>query len=103
MRTGVGVGVRVEVVVGFFRRVRVSLSGGREVEERRRWAESRRVKILVEEAVERESDGLERVEICGMGFGEGETLSYGFVEEGAAVTAERHHRQIIELGGAAPH
>lgn len=54
MRTGVGVGVRVEMVVDFFRRggrVRVSLSPGREVEERRRWAESRRVEILVEEAV----------------------------------------------------
>lgn len=83
MRTGIG--VRVEMFCR--RRVGVSLSPRREVEERRRWGKSRRVEILVEEAVKRKADGVERVKISGMGFREGKTLSYGFVEGGAAVTA----------------
>lgn len=111
VRTGAGTGARAEVVLILFRRgarrVRVSLPPRREVEERRRGAEGRRAaaaaEILVEEAVQRETDGLEREEVSRMSLSEGETVSYGFIEESAAVTAQRHRRRIVELGGGAPH
>lgn len=38
-----------------------------------------------------------------MGLGEGETVAYGFVEEGAAVPAQGDRRRIVELGSGAPH
>lgn len=86
MRTGVR--VRVEMVLNSFRRrsgaVRGRLPLRREVEKRR---VRRSGEILVEEAVQRKADGPERVEISSMGLGEGETLSYGFLEESAAVAA----------------
>lgn len=48
--------------------------------------------IWMEEAVEREANGFERVEIGEVGLGENIALLDGFVEESAAVEAEGHRR-----------
>ncbi|KAF7153665.1 hypothetical protein RHSIM_Rhsim01G0088400 [Rhododendron simsii] len=59
--------------------------------------------IPVEESVQRDADGLEGVEVGEVGFGKVVPLMDCLFQEPTPVAAERHRREIVELGVCAAH
>lgn len=108
VRAGIGVGVEVNRLTvrrtgGFFEIDRLPL--GREVENRRRGLGDGDVaaQIPVEEPVQRDSNGLEGVEVGEVGFGEGVPLADCLLQEPTPLAAEHHRREVVELGACAAH
>lgn len=105
---GTGAGMRVAVRErGFLGRSgvrgRIPLLSGRQVEEGRGRGVGRSGEVVMDEIVEGAAYELEGVDVSDVRFGKGETVVDGVGEGGAALAAESHRREIVDLGGGASH